>query len=211
MTVPRGEPDQAACLTCGTPLPGGPGLRCAHCGRWLGAPLAIELTAAAVTALLIGRFGAQPAVAAFGYLGVLGVALAQVDGAVQRLPDRLTLPAYPAVLVLLALAAVASRDPAALVRALLGGLALGAAYLALGLLSGGQLGGGDVKLAGLLGLVLGWSGWPVLIAGACLGFFLAALTGIALLATRRITRHAALSFGPFMLTGALIALVAASS
>ena len=97
--------------------------------------------------MLLARFGAQPAVAAFCFLAVIGVALAQVDAAVQRLPDRLTLPSYPALVILLAVAAALDRDPAALVRALLAGFAMAAGYLLLSLISGGQLGGGDVKLA----------------------------------------------------------------
>ena len=125
-------------------------------------------------ALVLGRFGGQPDVVAFGFFGVLGVALAAIDIAVQRLPDLLTLPAYPILITLLAGAAIAGHDFAALLRALLGGLALAGAYLLLALARPGQLGGGDIKLAGVAGLALGWLGWPILIAGAALGFVLSA-------------------------------------
>jgi leader peptidase (prepilin peptidase)/N-methyltransferase len=152
LSVRSGEPEEACCVQCGAPLPGRPALRCAQCGRWLGAALGTELTAAAVLALLLARFGPDPAVAAFAFLGVLAVALVQIDIAVRRLPDRLTLPAYPAVVILLTLAAAVGGDWGRLVRALLGGVALGACYLLLGLLSAGQLGGGDVKLAVPIGL-----------------------------------------------------------
>jgi leader peptidase (prepilin peptidase)/N-methyltransferase len=118
------------------------------------------------------------------------------------------LPAYPALIILLGLAAVPGGTWGAFVRALLGGLALGAAYLLLGLLSSGQLGGGDIKLAGLLGLVLGWLGWRTLIAGASLGFVMAAAVSLALLAGRRISRKSLISFGPYMLSGALLAVLA---
>ena len=47
-----------------------------------------------------------------------------------------------------------------------------------------------------------------MIAGACLGFVLAATVSIALLAARRATRQSQISFGPFMLGGALLALLA---
>ncbi len=208
LSVRSGEPDEAGCRTCATALPAGPALRCSHCGSWLGAPAAIELTTAAVTALLFARFGGQPAVAAFAYLGAVGVALTQIDIAVQRLPDRLTLPAYPALIGLLSVAAVISGDGAALGRALLGGLALGGGYLLLGLASGGQLGGGDIKLAGLVGLLLGWLGWSSLITGACLGFVLAAIVSLGLLAGRRISARAMISFGPYLLSGALLAILA---
>ncbi|HUZ54818.1 MAG TPA: A24 family peptidase [Streptosporangiaceae bacterium] len=208
LSVPGGEPEEAGCRECATALPGRPALRCEHCGSWIGAAAVIELTAAAVLALLLARIGFQPAAAAFAFLGVLGVALAQIDAAVQRLPDRLTLAAYPALIVLLGLAAAFGDSWGTFVRALLGGLALGAAYLLLGLLSAGQLGGGDIKLAGVIGLVLGWLGWRTLIAGASLGFVMAAAVSLAMLAGRRISWRSMISFGPYMLSGALVAVLA---
>jgi leader peptidase (prepilin peptidase)/N-methyltransferase len=208
LSVRSGEPAETSCRECATVLLERPALRCEHCGCWIGAAMAIELTSAAVLALLLARIGFQPAAAAFAYLGVLAVALTQIDAAVQRLPDRLTLPAYPALIVLLGLAAVSGDTWETLVRALLGGLALGTAYVLLGLLSSGQLGGGDIKLAGLIGLVLGWLGWRTLIAGASLGFVIAAAASLALLAGRRISRHSMISFGPYMLSGALLAVLA---
>lgn len=215
-SVGAGQPDEAACRECGAWLPAA-GARsviaatCSHCGRWFGAPMVIELTAAATIALLCARFGSQPAIGAFAWIAATGVALAQIDSAVQRLPDRLTLPAYPALIAALAIAAVSGRDGAALARSLLGGLALAAVYLMLGLVSGGQLGGGDIKLAGLLGIVLGWAGWPAVLVGAALGFVLAAITSLVLLAARRISRRSTISFGPYMLSGALLAILVISS
>ncbi len=208
LSVRSGEPEQAACGECGLRLPGRPALRCAQCGTWAGAPIGIELVMAAVVALLLARFGSQPAVAAFGYLAVIGVALTQIDIAVQRLPDRLTLPAYPALLILLALAAAIGQDWSAFARAVLGGLAAVAGYLLLSALSRGQLGGGDIKLAGLIGLVLGWLGWHTLAAGAVAGFLLAAAVSTVLLAARRIGRQSRISFGPYLLYGALFAALA---
>ncbi len=207
LSVRGGEPDEMCCRECAATLPGRPALRCGHCRSWIGAPVAIELATAAVLALLFARIGFQPVVAAFAFVGALGVALAQVDVAVQRLPDRLTLPGYPALIALLTLAAAFTGAWPDLARALLGGLALGAAYLLLGLLSGGQLGGGDIKLAGLLGLLLGWAGWRALLTGASLGFVLAAVVGLVMLATRRTSRRSMISFGPYMLAGALLAVL----
>lgn len=211
MSVPSGEPDRAACTHCGAALPGWRVVRCRECGRRLGAPAVFELVTAAVLALLFSRFAGQPGMLAFGFFGGLGVALGAIDIAVHRLPDRLTLPAYPAMVVLLSAAAVIGRDGGALLRALLGGLALAVGYLLLALLRPGQLGGGDVKLAGLTGLALGWLGWPAVLAGAALGFALSAIVSLALLAARRISLRSEICFGPFMLGGALLAILAISS
>ena len=208
LSVPGGEPDEQTCRTCAAPLPFGPALECDHCGTPIGAALAIELLTAAVLGLLMFRLGPHPATAAFAYMAVVGVALAQVDTAVRRLPDRLTLPAYPALIILLALAAAATGTWSAFGRALLAGLVLAAVYAALGLISRGQLGGGDIKLAGLLGLLLGWLSWGAVLAGAGLGFVLAAGAGIVLLARRQASLRTMVSFGPYMLAGALMAAVA---
>lgn len=207
LSVPAGAPDRVECSRCGAPLRPWPALRCPGCGRSLGSPAVLELVTAAVLALLAGRFGGHPLTLALGFLGALGVALAAIDVSVQRLPDRLTLPAYPVLIALLAVAAVTGHDLAALGRALLGGLALAAGYLLLGLLRPGQMGGGDIKLAGLAGLVLGWLGWPVVLFGAALGFMLGALASLVLLAAHRITLRGAISFGPFLLGGALLAIL----
>ena len=205
MSVRAGEPDQACCQECGAHLPARLAIRCVGCGTWFGGPWQFELLTAATVALLSARFGDQPESVVFGFLALVGVALTLVDLAVQRLPDRLTLPAYPVLVTLFALTAIVEHDVGALRRALLGGLALAACYLVLALISGGRLGGGDIKLAGLIGLALGWLGWSSLVAGACLGFLLAAIVSLVLLAGRRVTRTTLISFGPYMLGGALLA------
>ena len=71
------------------------------------------------------------------------------------------------------------------------------------------MGFGDVKLAGLLGLYLGWLGWIELAVGAFAAFLFGGLVGLALLVTGRAGRKSHLPFGPFMLVGALLAILAA--
>ena len=207
LSVASGSPERTACPRCTAPVRRWAAVRCGRCGSSLGTPLVLELATAAVLALLLGLLAGQPDMLAFGFFGALGVALAAIDIAVQRLPDKLTLPAYPVLIVLLAVPAVAGHDVAALVRAVLGGVALAAGYLLLALLRPGQLGAGDVKLAGIAGLALGWLGWPALIAGAVLGFALSAVVSLVLLALRRVTLHSAICFGPFLLGGALLAVL----
>jgi leader peptidase (prepilin peptidase)/N-methyltransferase len=208
LSVPAGAPDRAACPGCDGQLGRWLPLRCPHCGRALGTPLVLELTTAAVLALLAGRFGPHPFTLALCFLGALGVALAAIDLSVQRLPDRLTLPAYPVLIVLLTIAALTGHDLAALWRSLLGGLVLAAGYLLLGLARPGQLGGGDIKLAGLAGLVLGWLGWRAVLTGGAAGFVLAGVAGVVLLAAHRVTLRGAISFGPYLLGGALLVILA---
>ena len=132
-----------------------------------------------------------------------GAALAAIDWRTRRLPDAITLPSYP---VLIALLAPSGRLP---------GAALAAAVLivvfgVLWLIRPADLGLGDVKLSGLIGLVTG-SGGPAAAATAVLaGVLLAALYAIALLARGRGSRDTVFPFGPFLITGALAALAAGS-
>jgi leader peptidase (prepilin peptidase)/N-methyltransferase len=56
-------------------------------------------------------------------------------------------------------------------------------------------------------MAMGWLGWPTLIDGTALGFVLSALVALALLAARRVTLHSAISFGPFLLGGALLGML----
>ena len=211
LSVPSGDPDRANCPRCTAPVPSWLAVYCTHCSHLLGIPAALEVSTAAVLALIFGRFGGHPDVMAFAFLGALGVALAAIDISVQRLPDRLTLPGIPVLVALLGLAAAVGHDGGALVRALLGGVTLAGTYLLLALLRPGQLGGGDIKLAALAGLALGWLGWPAVITGAALGFALSAVVSLVLLAARRVTLHSAISFGPFMLGGVLLAALALGS
>lgn len=150
--------------------------------------------------------GARAELAAYLVLAAVGVTLAVIDLDTLRLPDRLTLPALVAGVVLLAI----PGDWSALGRAVLGAAAAGGAALLLALAApSGGLGLGDVKLLGVLGLYLGWLGWGVLVLGVAFGFVLGALVAVGMLASRRAGLRDHLAFGPWLIAGALVAVVAA--
>lgn len=202
--VPFGAPARTLCARCAAPVRARSPVRCVGCRGRFGRPTVLAAATAVVLALLVARFAGRPEVVAFAFLGVLGVALVAIDVAVQRLPDRLVLPAYPAMIALLGVAAAVHQEGGMLLRALLGGLSMGGAFLLLALLRTGWLGGGDIKTAGLVGIALGWLGWPAVVLGASLGFVLMAVTSLVLLALRRITLKDSIPFGPFLLGGALV-------
>ena len=170
------------------------------------------LAAGAVTAVLLGGLAARvhPALvlAAACWLAACAVPLACTDLAVQRLPDPLTGAAYAGTAVLLLAAAAVGGTWSALVRALLGGLALTGFYLLLMVISPSGMSLGDVKLAASLGTLLAWFGWRLLLAGGFAGFLLAGIYGSAVLASGRATRKQPIPFGPFMIAGAVLAVVA---
>ncbi|MDQ0279192.1 leader peptidase (prepilin peptidase)/N-methyltransferase [Arthrobacter silviterrae] len=142
------------------------------------------------------------AVAACLYLLWLSVLLSAVDIRTHTLPNRYVLPAYPAAGILLAAAAVLSGRPGQLWGALAGAAALGALYWVLWAVYPAGMGFGDVKLAGVLGLYLGFLGWTHVLAGAAAGFVAGGLWGVALIVSRRGTAKSHLPFGPSMLAGA---------
>ena len=170
------------------------------------------LAAGAATAVLLGGLAARvhPALvlAAACWLAACAVPLACTDLAVQRLPDPLTGAAYAGTAVLLLVAAAVGGTWSALVRALLGGLALAGFYLLLMVISPSGMSLGDVKLAASLGTLLAWFGWRLLLAGGFAGFLLAGIYGSAVLASGRATRKQPIPFGPFMIAGAVLAVVA---
>jgi leader peptidase (prepilin peptidase) / N-methyltransferase len=202
LAVPREMPVRAACEHCGAPL-GWWGSRCRACGRALAVPWWVTALAGAVVCGGLGwRFGLGVALVPYLLLGALGVLLAVIDLACKRLPNMLVEPAIPAGAVLLAVA-----DWTSLGRAALGAAALGGVYLVLWLLPGGGIGLGDVKLAVLLGLFLGWLGWGEVLAGALLPFLLHGPVALVLLIGGRVGRRSRLPFGPAMLAGAWLAIV----
>lgn len=145
---------------------------------------------------------------AYLYLAAISIALALIDLDTHRLPDRIVLPAYVVGGGLLGVVALLEGDGWTLLRALVGGAAAFALYLVLGLAKPGAMGFGDVKLAGLLGLYLGWVGWSALVVGVFGGFVVGGLVALVLMALRRVKLGGGIPFGPSMLVGAWIGLVA---
>ena len=165
----------------------------------------VELGAAALFVLVALRFGAAWELPAFLWLAGSGVLLTVIDLQHRLLPNRVLAPATGIGALLLVVAAAGGQDWAGLLRAALAAGVLFAVFLVLALISPGGMGMGDVKLAGLLGLYLGWLGWPVVVVGAVAGFVAQALLALVLLAARRIGLRGELPFGPAMLIGAAVA------
>ena len=168
-------------------------------------PPVLELATAVLFALVALRFGAAWELPAFLAVAGAGVLLAVIDLRHRLLPNRVVVPAAGATAVLLLGAAAASGAWDDLLRAGLGAVVLFAVFLFMALVSPGALGMGDVKLAGLLGLLLGWLGWGAVLVGAAAGFVVQAAVALLLLATRRVGLRAELPFGPAMLLGAAVA------
>jgi leader peptidase (prepilin peptidase)/N-methyltransferase len=217
--VPRGESvahPPSACPACGHPIRPRDNVpvvswlllrgRCRDCGARISVryPL-VELATAALFGLTAWRLGPVWELPAYLYLAAVAVALTLIDVDVRRLPNAIVLPSYVVGAALLLVPAVAAGQWDAYLRALLGAVVLFALYFALAFAYPAGMGFGDVKLAGVLGLYLGWLGWGELAVGAFFGFLLGGAWGVALLVAKRASRKSAIPFGPFMLGGALLA------
>ncbi|MFD4758610.1 prepilin peptidase [Streptomyces sp. NPDC058439] len=174
--------------------------------RYAPGVLAPVVTALACAALAAAT-GLRPEIAVWLLLAPVGVLLATIDRRVHRLPDRLTLPAAAAAVVLLGVVALLPEHGGSWLSALLGGAALGAFYFLLFLINPDGMGFGDVKLALSLGVALGWYGWAVVFAGGFAGFLLGAVYGFGLMVLKRAGRKTGIPFGPFMITGALLGIL----
>ncbi|CAM5693193.1 Prepilin peptidase OS=Streptomyces chartreusis OX=1969 GN=HUT05_20535 PE=3 SV=1 [Streptomyces chartreusis] len=205
-SVPPGEPWRPAC-PAGHPLTGLGGgwlgrARCAAGDTYGPSTLSAASSAAVVCALLAAAIGSRPELVVWLLLAPAAVLLAIVDFAAHRLPDVLTLPLAAAVLLLLAVAAALPGSGGSWTSALLGTLFLGACSFVLFLISRG-FGFGDAKLALVLGTVLGWYGWAIVLVGTFAGYLFGALYGIGLMLAGRAEGTSRIPFGPFLLAGTL--------
>ncbi|MBF4614332.1 prepilin peptidase [Curtobacterium sp. VKM Ac-1376] len=136
------------------------------------------------------------------YVMAISISLTLIDLDTHTLPNRIVLPAYIVLPVLLLAASAVSGDWGAALRGVIGLVVLGGVYLALALAVPGGMGLGDVKLAGVLGLVLAYLGWGPLAVGSFAAFLLGGTFAVVLLVVHRAGRRSGIPFGPWMLAGA---------
>ena len=182
------------CRTCGAPIS----------GRY---PL-VELLTAALSAAMGWRFGADWPLPAFLVLVWVLVAVSFIDIEHYLIPNKIVLAALALGVPLLVAAALTDdgrvRD---LADALLGAVIACGALLVLALLVPRGMGMGDVKLALVLGLYLGWLSLGHVGLGLFLGFLAGAVGGIVLMVVGRRTRKDHIPFGPYLALGAYAAVL----
>jgi leader peptidase (prepilin peptidase) / N-methyltransferase len=179
--------------------------RCRHCGTRISAeyPAVEALTAA----LFVSAGVAFPDVWVGGMMALflsVVMASAAIDIHHRIIPNRVV---YPSLLAFgAAIAALwAVGRPVSAVGALLGLLAYGGGLLVVALISPHGMGMGDVKLAGLIGLVLGGFGLSYVAVAAGLAILAGGLGAVALLAFAGASRKRAVPFGPYLAAGAIAA------
>lgn len=182
--------------------------RCRDCSTSISSRYpAVELATAVAFALTGWFIGWSVLLLPMLWFVAVAIALFLIDIDVRKVPNAIVLPSWAVVAAGFALTAAVQADFGNLGRSLLAGLAMGGAYLVLALIYPAGMGMGDVKLAVLLGLVLGWFGWSQVVVGFFAGFLFGAVWGIGAMIVGRAGRKSTVPFAPFMILGAVFALV----
>jgi leader peptidase (prepilin peptidase)/N-methyltransferase len=202
-----------------------PGSRCPHCGTpiraWDNIPLFsfvilggrcracrrpisvrypfVELTAAMLVTASWLRTGSIVDFVAAAAFSLILLAIFFIDLEHQIVPNALT---YPGLALGLLLALPQGR----IVDALLTAAAAGAFFLLIAIVSRGGMGGGDIKLAAMMGAFLGW---PAITVALLTAFTGGAAAGLLLIGLRRRSRKDPIPFGPALAVGGIIALYGA--
>jgi leader peptidase (prepilin peptidase) / N-methyltransferase len=166
---------------------------------------ATAVAGVAVETVIAWRFGWSLTLPAYLIFGAAGTIVSITDLATRRIPNAIVLPAYPVAGAMLVAASAADGRWWPLARGGIAATVVAGFYLALALALPGQLGLGDVRLGGLLGLALGWLAWPAVATGVFTAWCLAMLA----LGWRRVRRRptGGLALGPYLCLGALAAIV----
>lgn len=223
--VPRDESlssPPSACPNCGTRIRAYDNIpvvswlvlrgRCRHCGEPISPryPL-VELLMGVAFAAVAVRIGLTWSLPGFLLFTWLLVVVSIIDLQTRRIPNRLTYPLTPALLVLMVGAAFLQGEPDRALAAVLGGVGGFVALLVLALIQPKGMGMGDVKLAGFIGIGLGYLGYGHVVLGLFGGFVVGAVGGVLLLAARAVARqslrHQKIPFGPYLAAGAFLALL----
>lgn len=152
----------------------------------------------------IGLSPELPAVLAFIFGGVL---LAVIDWKVHRLPTKIIYYTLAGVGAGLVFASIVEGDWASLATAVVGALLFTNAFFLIWFFTTKWagimvLGYGDVRLAAVLGLLLGWYGLPFVLYGALVGHLLA-LVIVAATCLHKRKLHMQYSFGPPLIAGTM--------
>jgi len=199
----------SACMNCGTVIGARDNVpvlsylllrgRCRSCGVHIPARYpAVELVTCLLVAACGLRFGLTPYAAVAAAFCIVLVAISAIDIEHRIVPNRIVLPAAAVALVVQLVREPSIEWPVAALGASLFLFVAAIAYPR-------GMGMGDVKLALLLGAVLGWT----VAAGMMIGLLAGIVPAIVLLATKgKEARKMAIPFAPFLAFGAVVALFA---
>jgi leader peptidase (prepilin peptidase) / N-methyltransferase len=170
--------------------------------------IVVELATAALFAGLAARLGYNWDLPAFLVLFAGLLSLACIDLEKLLLPKRIVYPVLLLVVALLVVASAHSGHWHQLTVAAISAVAWYALFFLINLMSPRVLGFGDVRLALLLGLGLGWFGWRFIVIGFFAANLTGAIIGLTLIATKRMSHDQPIPYAVFLALGAAVAVFA---
>jgi leader peptidase (prepilin peptidase) / N-methyltransferase len=204
------------CTTCGAPIKPYDNIpvvswfvlrgRCRSCGEQFGfAYVLVELGNAVLWVAAGLRFGMSwaliPMLVLFSTLLVQSV----IDLETYRLPDKINFPVLGALVVLVALVSLGEGEPRHLALALAGSVAYSLGLFLPAMVMPGGMGLGDVKLALLMGLGLGWIHPVLVLFSLIIACGIGIVVGLGFLVVRG--KSAEYPFGPWLALGCIIAII----
>jgi len=181
--------------------------KCPGCGTRISLryPLT-ELATAVLFALSVVKFDVTVTAAVYaGFFWVL-VVLTVIDLEHKLLPNRIVYPTFVAGWAGLVAAALIDGETASLRSAALGAVVFGGFFFVVAFIYPAGMGGGDVKLAFVLGTFVGYAGGVgAVLVGMFLSFLLGGVIGIIAMRISGKGRKTQIPFGPFLAAGSVIA------
>ena len=156
-------------------------------------------------ALTYRRFGFSLEMFAYGLMIAMCIEQSIIDYTTHRLPRGVTFRAAIVGGPLLALAAINHDDNGRIGVMFASFIITLVLFALLAASSRGGIGGGDVRLAPVLAMFLGWLGASHVYIGLGSGFILGGVVAAGMLITRRASTSSRIAFGPFLCIGAIIA------
>ncbi len=180
---------------------------CSVRGPYPRRPAVLALVGAAVLGAFGARFGADVVLAAYAVFGLSMVAISAVDLERYIIPNRIIYPTLALLIPLLVLASAVDHRWGSLGRAAICGAVAFSGFFVLHVAVPKGMGFGDVRLAGVIGLAVGWLGFGHAFVGFFAGFVLGAVIGIIFIVATGGGRKTRIPFGPFLAAGAVLSIV----
>lgn len=182
--------------------------RCRGCGARISPryPL-IEIATGVLFAVAVWRFDVTVNAAVYAAFFWVLVVLTVIDLDHKLLPNRVVYPTGIAGAVALSAAALTEGEPDRLTAAVIGALAFGGFFFVVAMIVPAGMGGGDVKLAFVLGMFLGYAGGiGVVLVGMFLAFLIGGVSGLVVMLVTGGGRKMQVPFGPFLALGTMVAI-----
>ena len=164
---------------------------------------AVGVLTAAIAVQLLNQFKLSWELFAYGLMCAMCVEQSLIDITTHRLTRRVTMRAAFIGGPLLSIAAIANNHPGKIGVMALSFTSTLLTFMALSLASKRGIGAGDVRLAAVLAMFLGYLGAIYVFQGLALGFMLGGVVALFLLISRKATRNTRIAFGPYICIGAM--------